>query len=287
MILCIYNALRLVSVKHSSTLGAGPRRMKALVINLDKAQDRWEFQKLQLGRLSIKYERLSAVEVGSLSPEQYEREAYSWERPLRVVELACFLSHMKAWERVVELDENTLVLEDDALLSSVVPILLKEIEELEIDYASFETRKRKKLLSKSSRVLSHGYSAVEMFQDRCGAAGYFLSPKGAEILLNRYKSHGAALADAFIAHCYEWQAYQVVPAAIIQLDCTTHYGVPSPMQTVSFIATVEKPELRSTLEYIRFKLRRIWAQVRLGIRVLWKRGEWVEVSVQRKDFGDE
>jgi glycosyl transferase, family 25 len=98
--------------------------MKALVINLDSAKDRLEFQQEQLSDLGISYERISAVCVASLSNEDYEKDAYSWQRQLRRVEVACFRSHFAAWKRVKELGEPCLILEDDALLCHKTASLL-------------------------------------------------------------------------------------------------------------------------------------------------------------------
>ena len=129
----------------------------ALVINLDTAEARWDFQQRQLQHLGIAYQRLVATSTQSLDSLTYEQWANDWQRKLRKTEVACFLSHYRAWQIVSDTGRPWLILEDDALLCERLPQVLDSIDiylqaglsdSLALDHISFETRGRKKLFSR-------------------------------------------------------------------------------------------------------------------------------------------
>ena len=91
--------------------------MNILIIQLLGSKERLDFQQQQFARLQLNFEILPAVSVANISEQQYQQQAFGWQRPLRKVELACFLSHKTAWEKVVELNQPCLILEDDAVLA--------------------------------------------------------------------------------------------------------------------------------------------------------------------------
>jgi glycosyl transferase, family 25 len=147
-----------------------------------------------------------------------------------------------------------------------------------------ESRKRKKKLAHERVVVGFGYALAPMIQDRCGAAAYVLSPEGAEVLLKRYEDIGAGLTDAFIAHCYDWRAFQLVPAAIVQLDCAEFYGLSTGLTTKTSIANQPKPRTGGWRTRCRYKWRRFACQFLSGVRVMFRRGECIDVGVNNDDF---
>ncbi len=259
--------------------------MKALVINLDSSFERMAFQKNQLTRLKIPYERMSAICSDELDDLVYEKDAYSWQRPLRKVEVACFLSHMKCWQKIVDSRESALILEDDALLSSSVACILDKLEDISFDYMTLETRARKKYIGKERHPLIDGHAMAPMIQDKCGAAGYVMTPSGAKKALDHYERVGAAITDAFLAHLYDWRSYQLVPAAIIQIDCAEYYGVEVDHVTKSSIATREKPRIKGNVSFIRYKWRRMFGQVITGLCIISNFGaEKLDVGIRSEEF---
>jgi GR25 family glycosyltransferase involved in LPS biosynthesis len=92
--------------------------MKKLVISLLRRPDRKrEFQKNNL----VDYEYIKAFD-GSNEIFRHCKGRDGWlepfkKRPLLQNEVACFLSHIKAWEKVVELNEPCIVMEDDAIIN--------------------------------------------------------------------------------------------------------------------------------------------------------------------------
>jgi len=244
--------------------------VKILVINLDSAKDRLAFQKQQMKRLSLEFERLPAttiqdIDLGDLSTLQTQ-----WERPMRSSEIACLYSHRSAWRIVAEGNQPVLILEDDALLSSKVPAILKSLENSNsLDHATLEIRGRKKILAKNSQPLNKYTDITRLYQDRTGAAAYVLWPRGANILL-KHSDHAAGLADAIIAAAYELSSWQVEPAAAMQLDQCDAYGIKTLLKTASSIGSNanDKPSPANAISAVKYKWRRIISQLRMGLHQL-------------------
>lgn len=102
--------------------------MKAIVINLPRRKDRLDyFKDINAATLTkLELEVLEAVDGRELDMRTVIRMGFdtskSWRDPIRKTkltrgEVGCFISHFKAWERCVELDEPVLILEDDAIFT--------------------------------------------------------------------------------------------------------------------------------------------------------------------------
>lgn len=92
--------------------------MKKLVISLLKRSDRKSaFQRNNL----LDFEYIKAID-GDTNIFRDIRSRDNWidpfrNRPLQQNEVACFLSHIKAWKRCIELNQPVIVMEDDALIN--------------------------------------------------------------------------------------------------------------------------------------------------------------------------
>ena len=92
--------------------------MRKLVISLLRRPDRkseWQKNNLQ------DWEYIQAID-GDASLFRDIKGRTDWldpfkKRPLLQNEVACFLSHIKAWKRCVELDQTVIVMEDDAIIN--------------------------------------------------------------------------------------------------------------------------------------------------------------------------
>ena len=108
--------------------------------------DRLKFQKKQLESLGINYSVIEAIEASQLDEDFYKEKSMSWERPLRRSELACCISHVLAWNKVIKDNKPYLILEDDAILHNDTPSALNALHGINsYDCVNFETRNRKKL----------------------------------------------------------------------------------------------------------------------------------------------
>lgn len=98
------------------------RSLKILIINLDRAKDRWERICETLTAEGVQFERLEAVD-GALEEQLCRENNYfpvpvsKWFRPLTLGEIGCSLSHRKAWDKIIaEQLPYALILEDDFIL---------------------------------------------------------------------------------------------------------------------------------------------------------------------------
>src|SRR4029450_11119761 len=95
--------------------------MRAFIINLDSATDRWAFIQASFAGSQLMLCRVPAVDwkVLTLSDAQYSEKLYRWfhGRTPNVRELACYLCHLKAMKAFLATDEeHALIGEDDLVL---------------------------------------------------------------------------------------------------------------------------------------------------------------------------
>lgn len=97
-------------------------KLATYVINLKRSTDRMESMDKALREMSIRYERIEAVDAKTLSTEFLERNATpSAEYPYKLKdgEIACFASHLKCWQTFLKSDaEWALIFEDHCVFSS-------------------------------------------------------------------------------------------------------------------------------------------------------------------------
>lgn len=245
--------------------------LRVLLLNLAKEKLRLEFQLEQAKTLGLDLRRLEAVTAEDVNDHRYQELAFRWERPLRRTEVACFLSHKNAWQDVADQSSPALILEDDAVLSSKLPLILDSLSTKSgLDLVTLENRGRKKHVGKHQLPLDKSTRLVRLYQDRTGAAAYVLWPSGARKLLDRYQREGASLADAFIATSYGLNAYQIEPAAAIQADHCRVYNITERLQTTTSTTPEQhpRPKPSSVLQTISFKLRRVRGQLQLALHLL-------------------
>ena len=269
-------------------------KITALVINLSNAKQRWDFQRKQLDKLAIPYQRWDAVSIDSLTEDEYEKWANDWQRKLRRTEVACFFSHYQVWQHVANSGQSFLILEDDALLSQELPTTLFEIsgnQDIKYDHITFETRGRKKLISKQGIDINKDVALHELFLDKTGAAAYLLTPKGAQILLDAVEKFGAGLADALLCHTKGLKSMQAVPALAIQMDMAEHYGMPELQLSAIASSNIStpansKPPAKGLADTLKYKSRRIAAQLGMGfVQAKYSsQSKYLEISLKQSDF---
>lgn len=246
--------------------------MRALVINMAEADDRLRFMSAQMAHFALEWERIEAVTPDTLEPPSDDPVWHRWQRPLRVTEMALCASHMRAWQRVVELAEPCLVLEDDAVLAEGLTGFLSAVDGLPgLEHVSLETRSRKKFVARHMHPVA---PIRRMWQDRTGSAAYVVTPGGARKLLHHARTAGAP-SDALISSTYALASWQADPAMAVQLDQCAAYGVPQAIPTTSLIDAVRKPvpaERYGPAQRAGFRLRRIGAQLMMGLRQLMRSG---------------
>lgn len=94
--------------------------MRAYIINLDHATERWSHIKNSFGETNLTLERVSALDgrTISLPDERFAEGRFRWfhGRETNIFEVACYLSHLKALEQFLNTsDETALIGEDDVV----------------------------------------------------------------------------------------------------------------------------------------------------------------------------
>ena len=105
--------------------------MRAFIVNLDSATDRWAFVEAGFAKSRLILCRVAAVNGKSLTlpHAQYSERLYRWlhGRTPNVRELACYLSHLKAIEAFLATNEqHALIGEDDLVLRPDFDAVLEE-----------------------------------------------------------------------------------------------------------------------------------------------------------------
>ncbi|MFD2236247.1 glycosyltransferase family 25 protein [Aureimonas populi] len=231
-------------------------------INLDRAGERRLAMERQGRRLGLGLERVRAVEAAEITPARAAALGRSWERPLSLPELACFLSHHALWERIVEEGRPALILEDDAVLSPRILDALAAAEALEgVDLLNFEDFGKRRFVARhGARPLGPGLSRIRLYRDKAGSAAYLLWPSGARKLLLRAEK-GAAPADAFI-HGAGLEAWLCEPALAAQTHVLAQRGIGA--QAASSVQA-RRERLAVAPANARFLARRVGTQLRLAL----------------------
>jgi len=84
--------------------------------------------------------------------------------------------------------------------------------------------------------------------------------------LQYQKKNGIALADAHLHNCPTLQSYQIEPACVVQSIVCHKYGIKQHSITIS--QSIIKCENNTTNRAFVFRLKRIMAQIKLGLRQL-------------------
>jgi glycosyl transferase family 25 len=163
--------------------------MKAIqvqVISLERSTDRRERVQRELKNFSLEWTFLNAVDGFALKalPKSYDpakvRRLQGYE--LTPGEIGCYLSHMKAWEKCVEQDKTTLVLEDDFVINGDLSDVFESLTQIDQKWSLVRLAA---LYDVEHRVVdrNEGIELVENRGDPVGAAAYVIKPSAAAQLM--------------------------------------------------------------------------------------------------------
>ena len=154
-------------------------------INLASRSDRREYMDEKLGNLGLKGCRVEAVTPADISVgdlDLYCNPARA--KFLRPNELACTLSHERAWQMMISAgDDRALILEDDVELSRLLPAFLAEAGSIDFDLIRVETTGN---ATRVFPILQTGASGVAIRPFRStpmGSAGYVIRASAAQRIL--------------------------------------------------------------------------------------------------------
>ncbi len=202
-------------------------------INLDRAAKRREHMEQQASRYGLALTRISGVEGSSFSPDQLlvYQPASSPKRRLTAGEIACFLSHRAAWQRIV--DGSTrygAVFEDDVLLSPDAAELLHDDHWLPqgADLVKTETFMRKVVLASVVSRTPGNRMLARLLHTHYGTAGYIVSQSSAARLLAATEIFHVPVDLAMFSRTgvvlKDLNVLQISPAICVQEMCAGQLG---------------------------------------------------------------
>lgn len=163
--------------------------MQTVVISLKRSTARRSRVERELADTGLDFAFLEATDSAQADFQHAERSnaALTKKRKgyvLTAGELACFSSHLRAWERCVEANERFLILEDNVELSHTVPAdairqLIAAIPSIEYVKLAALSRRR----SRRCSILSDTHTLVRYTRGTCGTSAYLISPEGARKLI--------------------------------------------------------------------------------------------------------
>lgn len=165
-----------------------PRDYQLYYINLDTDIHRAQRMERQLKSWSVPFERIAAVK-GSLLPGSVSAALTRGESINMKGTLGCFLSHVSAWERLIESDlDYAMILEDDAKFLLPPPPSLAVFCKEDFDVLFINHRMAFTHEDQSDpRIQIKSVKEVVSFKPpswrAAGTDGYFISRTGAERLI--------------------------------------------------------------------------------------------------------
>lgn len=166
-------------------------------INLASRPDRRAFMEAQFERLGLAATRIEAVATAEVTED--ERAAYC--DPRRAFcrspsELACTKSHQRAWAALAaEGAPHGLILEDDAVLSNLLPGFIAGFDPAPYDLVRIETLERRIRLIAADAGRYGEVRLRRSVSSNNGSAGYIVSSAHAKRLLRHPKIFARPVDD--------------------------------------------------------------------------------------------
>lgn len=198
--------------------------MRCTVISLESALERRAHIQQEFKKHNINFEFFDA-----LVPDQAAQFAASLDLDIDTSqlsrgELACFMSHVSLWKKIIDEDLPHLVIfEDDVYLGEDAQQLLSQADWLDPNWhiIKIEAFSKKVFLSSHSRpIIPNKRYIYQLKGENLGTAGYILSKKGAQAYLNYISSTtllplDELMFDKFINEKV-MPVMQMVPALCVQ-----------------------------------------------------------------------
>lgn len=164
---------------------------RTLVISLTEQSVRRRRMQEQLNAIGVKWEFVDGIKGAALGayPVGYDRKKrlsyYGYD--LSWGELGCLMSHRKAWQRVVDLGQTCMVLEDDVTLLPILEHALTVAKTFEGHWDLFRLHSvQDKLPVQVCEI--EGFRVFENLDDPGSAAAFLIKPVAAARLLEMSES---------------------------------------------------------------------------------------------------
>lgn len=270
-----------------------PAPIKNYVINLDRSKDRLDTFQARAAERCLAFQRVSAIDGAAISNGEFDL----WQArcrlcvPMTRTEVACFLSHRKAWILVEAGAEPwAFVTEDDIVFAPGAERFFSSPSWLpaSLHVVKAETMGDKVEMSGEVYARRGGGVVRRLKSQHKGAAGYFLSLEGARRLLEftetRCELPDSMLFDPRMAASSGIQIGQIEPALCMQ---DFHFFPPTvERQAVNTIGRIpreaEQKRLRSIQSLsarLRRKVNRRQQKLGRAMRVLWQQSVFHRVAM--------
>ncbi len=236
-----------------------------LVINLDRSAARLAAVQAGFGAVGLPFRRLPAVDAAALAPEAvalaYDGagNARAYFAPLHAGEVACFLSHRRAWAAVAEVGAPfAAVFEDDAVPTGRLPGVLDALAGRPVDWDVVKLHGSSAQGAVRLGELAPGTALLRPWLVSLSGAAYCVSRRGAERLMAATAPFRRPL-DVELQHWWEHgiDLYAVRPDAA--------RVVPMPGGS-----TIGAHRLHGRRERLRREVGRPLFRARLALRSAWE-----------------
>jgi glycosyl transferase family 25 len=161
-------------------------KLKVVIISLAQSKERRKHAEQEMSKCSLKWSFLDAVDGRKIDIAKLGYNAKKVKKltgyELTQNEVGCYLSHLKAWQLCVELNQTTLVLEDDFVLRSQFQETIHSILENLKDWQILRLQALVEC-KHDELVRFDKFSIVKNTGDPIASTGYMLKPEAAKILI--------------------------------------------------------------------------------------------------------
>ena len=186
------------------------------VINLDRSQDRLQRITQTIKDAGLSFCRVSAVDGTTIDPADYKADS-AYYQGLSANEIACYLSPVKCWERIVEDQVDFgIIFEDDAHLNEnfkqVIEKALVEAAYRNYGFLKFSSNKLKKKKKTILAALSKEHALVKLTPVPVFTNGQAVSKAAAQELIETCSTPQLPI-DVLFRHewLYDFQVINVFP----------------------------------------------------------------------------
>ena len=203
--------------------------LKAYLINLDRSGDRLAHMRAELGRISVDFERIAAIDGAALDADglaafQQGRDSLKPEGWLPG-EVGCFLSHLEAWRRIAAGEAPwAAVLEDDLRVSPALAPLLAATDWIpaDADIVRLEANRPMRLSRPRGIKAAPGRRLFRAVSGTTGSGAYVIARRTAQMLV-AVPPAARTTVDVFLFKpkisrvAKGLRRYQLVPAVCVQV----------------------------------------------------------------------
>ena len=245
---------------------------RILVINLARSRDRLAAIGAQLENTGLPFERIDAIDGTVLDDETIRRVAppelirKTYHRPLSRAEVACAMSHRKAWQRIVDEDlDFGIVLEDDAILEdhfAETVELIASLPDEHWDFLKLFALKRggEKNIAKSFDYRNHRFVLFRQFP--LGFVGQAISRRGARALTTNL----ATITEPADGQLKSWWNAGIYPFGLLPYSVSTDFDGMSDINPDSALETIRQDRFVKMANKVRRAAGRLWWTPRLNRR---------------------